>query len=112
MEADVLLWQQYFHKDSILLFEDLLALLCHERIKVAVPYKGGVSHRNMAPTFYTNSSPLRVVREDAAQMFPLNGAMAERFTSRWWDTPLPLVERRTNFPKCARCRAAFYLGAR
>ena len=112
MEADVLLWQQYFHKDSILLFEDLLALLCHERIEVAVPYKGGVSHRNMAPMLYTSNSPLRVVREDAAQMLLLNGAMAERFTSRWWDTPLPLAERRTNFSKCARCCAAFYLGAR
>lgn len=109
LEADILLWQEYYHKDKILLFEDLLAILVGERVEIAVKYKGNVSHRNNAPMFYTSNSQLRVVREDVTLMSLLNKAMEERFKSRWWDTPLPLAMRRADFPKCARCCAAFYV---
>ena len=111
LDADVLLWQEYKHKDDIVLFEDLLAILVHERIEIPVPYKGNISHRNTAPMFFTSNSPLRVVREDASVTEYLNDAMRERFCSRWWGTPLPVEERRPNFPKCARCCALFYLGS-
>ena len=65
--------------------------------------------RNTAPLFLTACSPLMVSREDPAQMSILNQAMAERFKIRTWHVPLPMSERRADFPACAACAARFYL---
>ena len=77
--AHALLWHEYKHKDRIVLFEGLVAILCGERIDIRVLHKGNVSHRNTAPMFYTSNSRLRVIRDCPEEMPRLNQAMDERF---------------------------------
>ena len=108
-DADLLFWQDWKHDDATVLFEDLLSLLVGERSDARVPHQRSMPFRNTSPLFYTSNSPLRVNRHDPALTASLNAAMAERFTTRVWRTPLPMGQRVTNFPRCSRCCAAFYL---
>ncbi len=109
MDAHILVWQDYCHHDSTMLFEDILSLSVGESIEIRVPHSRNVRHRNTAPMFYTSQQELRVQRRDAALSEQLNAAMAERFCTRIWQMPLPLSERLPNFPRCGRCCAAFFL---
>ena len=102
-------WQDYNHDDKSLAFEDLLALLVGETLAVRVPNNPNVEHRNKAPMFFTSNSPLMTGRTDPLAMQYLNTAMGERFNTRCWKIPLPQNARVTNFPKCARRCATFYL---
>ena len=109
MDAHVLLWQEYKHKDSIVLFEDLLAVCAGERIEIRLPHTKNRSHRNLAPLFYTCNTELHVVRADPVEMNRLNGAMQERFCTRRWLKPIPMESRRADFPRCGCCCAKFLL---
>ena len=109
LDAQVLLWHEYKHKDSIVLFEDLLAVLVGERLDVRIPHKKAQSHRNNAPMFYTSNSMMAVVREDRAKMELLNTAMAERFCTRVWTQPIPKAARISALPRCGRCCSQFFL---
>lgn len=108
-EVHLLVWHEYAHKDSIVLFEDLLALTVGERVEIRQPHRKNLSHRNTAPMFLSCNSPLTVVREDVAVMTRLNQAMEERFCTRRWTRPIPLEARRADFPRCGRCCAGFFL---
>ena len=112
LTAHALVWQEYKHKDSIVLFEDLLAVLCGERLEIRVPHKKNVSHRNSAPMFYSSNSMLLVRRDDPVEMQRLNSAMSERFCTRTWTKPIPYEDRILDFPRCGRCCANFYLTCR
>lgn len=107
--AHVLVWQDYCHHDSTVLFEDILSLSVGESVEIRVPHSRNVRHRNTAPLFFTSQQELRVQRRDAALSEQLNMAMAERFRVRRWHMPLPLTERIPNFPRCGRCCVAFFL---
>lgn len=109
IDADVLVWQEYSHKDSILLFEDLLAVLCGEKMGIRVPHRKNVQHRNVAPMFYSSNSMLAVRRDDPETMQRLNSAMAERFCTRKWQWPIPKQHRIVDFPRCGRCCANLFL---
>jgi hypothetical protein len=109
LDARVLLWQDYKHSDSIVLFEDILSLVVGELMEIRTPCKKNIPFRNNSPFFFTSNSPLRVVREDPEQMCRLNEAMTERFCARTWTTPLPAAQRIADFPRCSRCCANFYL---
>ena len=109
LDAQVLLWHEYKHKDSIVLFEDLLAVLVGERLDVRIPHKKAQSHRNNAPMFYTSNSMMAVVREDRAKMELLNTAMAERFCTRVRTQPIPKAARISALPRCGRCCSQFFL---
>ena len=109
LDANLLLWQDWAHDDGTILFEDLLSFLVGERVDIRVPHQRNVSFRNGSPLFYTSNAQLRVLRKDAELTAALNTAMAERFTTRVWTTPLPTHERVPDFPRCSRCCAAFYL---
>ena len=39
LDAHALVWQEYKHKDSIVLFEDLLALTVGQRLEIRVPHR-------------------------------------------------------------------------
>ena len=108
-DAQLLVWQDWKHDDGTILFEDLLSFLVGERIDIRVPHQSNASFRNTSPLFYTSNSSLRVRRDDAGEAARLNRAMAERFTTRFWDTPLPMDQRVADFPRCSRCCATFYL---
>lgn len=112
LTSHLLIWNEWKHKDSIVLFEDLLALLAGERMEIRVPHQSNKSHRNTAPMIFTSNPPLAVVREDPVAMARVNKAMAERFCTRTWTNPIPEHERNPHFPKCPRCCAAFYLMSR
>jgi hypothetical protein len=109
LDAHILLWHEYKHKDSMILFEDLLALTVGEGLEIRVPHRKNVPHVNNAPLFYTSNSRLRVVRDDPDEMLRLNNAMDERFCMRLWRKPIPMESRVLNFPKCGRCCAQFLL---
>ncbi len=109
MSADILLWNEYKHKDSIVLFEDVLALIAGERMEIRVPHRVNESYRNTAPLIFTSNTPLTVLRDDPVAMTRLNGAMDERFCTRSWSNPIPQHRRDPTFPKCPRCCAMFYL---
>ena len=109
LEAHLLVWHEYKHRDGTVLFEDLLALLVGERMDIRVPHSAAKSHRNNAPMFFTSNSLLRVRREDPDEESLLNTAMTERFKMRWWSNPYPKQKRILKFPRCGRCCANFYL---
>ena len=109
LDAQVLLWQDWRHNDATVLFEDILSLIVGERMSIRCPFKKNISHRNSAPLFYTSNTQLRVVRQSPAEAMRLNQAMEERFRTRFWGEPLPMEERVTEFPRCGRCCANFYL---
>ena len=109
LDARVLLWQDYKHNDAKILFEDLLSFLVGEQLSVRRPCQKNVDFRNSSPLFFTSNSELSVVREDPEAMRRLCQAAAERFCTRRWQNPLPKAQRSTNFPKCGRCCANFYL---
>ena len=108
VDAQLLLWNEYKHKDSILLFEDLLAIAAGERIEIRIPNEKNVSVRKQAPMFLTSNSMLIVVRPNLAEMERLNNAMKERFTIRTWLKPIPMDCRVTVFPRCGKSRADFF----
>ena len=109
LAAQLLLWQDYKHNDSTILFEDVLSMLVGELIEVRIPHQMNVPFENASPLFYTSNSMLRVARPDPAEADRLNIAMAERFRVRQWYVPIPSAQRQAAFPKCARCCAHFYL---
>ena len=109
LAAHVLVWQDYKHKDSIILFEDLLSLIVGERMEIRVPHRANVSHRNTAPMFFSSNSMLAVRRDDPADMQRLNTAITERFRLRVWTKPIPHAARMENFPRCGKCCANFLL---
>ena len=109
LDAQVLVWNEWKHSDTIVLFEDLLALIKGERMEIRVPCKKNVPFRNTAPLFFTSNTPLYVVRPDPSAMNRLNVAMSEAFCTRVWAIALPMAERIANFPRCSRCCANFYL---
>ena len=109
MAAHVLLWNEYKHKDSIVMLEDLLALAAGERMEIRVPHAVNQTWRNTAPLIFTSNSPLTVFREDPGSMARLNVAMGERFCTRTWHNIIPHEHREPQFPKCPRCCATFFL---
>ena len=109
LDAHILLWHEYKHKDTIVLFEDLLALSVGERLEIRVPHQVNKSHRNSAPLFYTCNSFLHVARSCPEEMSRLNHAMDERFCSRHWTRPIPTEARIMKIPRCGRCLAKFVL---
>jgi hypothetical protein len=109
VDAHVLLWQEYKHKDSTVMFEDILAICAGERMEIREPHKKNRSHRNTAPLFYTCNVELQVVRADPVEMNRLNGAMQERFCTQRWLNPIPMESRRADFPRCGCCCAKFFL---
>jgi hypothetical protein len=109
VDAHVLLWQEYKHRDRIVLFEDLLALAVGERMELRIPHQKNKSHRNTAPLFFTSNSMLAVIREDPNEMQRLNTAMVERFNIRFWLRPIPMGSRVVDLAKCGRCCANFLL---
>ena len=109
LDASLLLWQDFKHDDRTIVFEDLLNLLVGELLSIRVPHQRNVNFQNKSPMFFTSNSPLAVVRQDPVTTQFLNGAMQERFCTRVWSNPLPAAERVSNFPKCSRCCATFYL---
>ena len=109
LDAHILLWQDYKHHEETVGFEDLLSLIVGEQVEVRVPHQANTPFRNKAPLFYTSNSMLRVTREDPQETAKLNAAMHERFCYREWRTPIPHWMRQSDFPRCARCCAQFYL---
>ena len=109
LEAQLILWQDWKHKDSTILFEDLLSMTVGERMNIRVPCKPNKPFRNESSMFYTSNSPLYVVRHDPAEMMRLNQAMDERFCTRVWKFPFPKADRIPDFPRCSCCCAIFYL---
>ena len=107
--AEVLLWQEFSWDKKMCAFEDLLSLLVGERLGVRVPGARPVSHRNRAPMFYTARRPLSMFSRDPSEMADFNHAMAERFKTRVWTTPLPRAGRIPDFPRCGHCFAQFIL---
>ncbi|CAE8608797.1 unnamed protein product, partial [Polarella glacialis] len=99
LDAHILLWQDYRHNDSSVLFEDFLSLVAGERMDIRVPHKRNVSHRNTAPLFYSSNSQLVVARPDPAETVRLNRAMEERFCFRRFVNPIPEIERLASFPR-------------
>jgi len=109
LDAQVLLWQDWKHNDATILFEDILSLIVGERMDIRCPFKKNESFRNTSPLFYTSNSPLYVVRQNPPEMVRLNAAMAERFCTRTWNIPFPIEDRISDFPRCSRCCANFFL---
>ena len=109
LDAALLVWQDYKHKDSIILFEDLLSLIAGERMEIRVPHRVNVSHRNVAPMFFSSNTLLSVRRDNPVDMIRLNAAMSERFRTRFWAKPIPHESRVEDFPRCGKCCANFLL---
>ena len=59
--------------------------------------------------FYTARRPLSMFSRDPSEMADFNNAMAERFKTRVWTTPLPRAGRIPDFPRCGHCFAQFIL---
>ncbi len=75
IDSYILVRHEYKHNGKTVLFEDLLALLCGERLDIRSPHSRNKSHRNTCPMFLTSNSPLQICREDAAATSLLNTAM-------------------------------------
>ncbi len=109
VDADVLLWREFKWTSKVCAWEDLLSLLCGEKVGLRMPGAKPVQHRNNAPMFYTARQPLRMFSQDPQEMLEYNQAMSERFKTRAWERPLPMNERRADFPRCGCCFAKFIL---
>lgn len=109
LDAEVLLWQEFSYNKKAFAFEDLLSVLAGEQVEIRVPNARPVPHKNTAPMFYTARAPLSYKTQDMEEMADYNQAVSERFTTRRWATPLPMSERRMDFPACAPCAAKFFL---
>jgi hypothetical protein len=106
--SDIMLWQDFKYKTNIIAWEDLLSIFVGEAVNLRVFRKPPVKHRNEAPLFLTARNKLGCLREDPQEQIDVNQAMDERFKIYQWTTPLPMAERRPDFPKCGRCCARFY----
>ena len=109
LDADILVWHEFVYNKKAMSFEDLLSVLVGELVGVRVPGARPVQHRNKAPLFYTARRALQYHSMDMGEVADYNQAVAERFKTRRWSVPLPLAERRPDFPACGRCAAKFYL---
>ena len=105
IDVDVLLWQEFKWSPKVCSWEDLLSILCGEKLGIRMPGTKGVQHRNCAPMFYTARQSLKMISQDVSEMEEYNEAMTERFKIRTWSKPLPKAERRPDFPKCGCCFA-------
>jgi hypothetical protein len=63
----------------------------------------GFTQYNAAPMFHTARRLVAYVSQDAQEMIDYNQAMLERFKIRHWLIPLPMQERRVDFPRCGPC---------
>ena len=109
IDADILLWQEFKYTLKVCAWEDLLNLLCGEKFGIRQPNSKPIQHRNKAPMFYTARTQLTMRSSDLVEMAEYNTAMSERFKLRVWSKPLPMAERRKDFPRCACCFAKFVL---
>ena len=107
MDADVLLWQEIKWTKKVCAWEDLLAVLAGEKLGLRQPGKKPIQHRNLTPMFYTARRPLAMISPDPVEVSKYNQATAERFNMHTWATPLPLEERRDDFPRCGRSFSKF-----
>lgn len=109
LAADVLLWQDYKYQKKTLAWEDLLSVLVGERVEVRTHGGKNISFKNTAPMFYTSARAWSVHTFDPEESAELTLAMNERFTLHRWTRPLPMNERREDFPSCGACFARFVL---
>ena len=106
----VLLWQEFSWDDKMCSFEDLLQVAAGEQLSIRVPCARPIQHRNKAPMFYTAWEQISISCRDVGKADTLNRAMAERFKTCTWTTPLPQAVRVPKYPQCACCFAKFVLG--
>lgn len=109
LDAEVLLWQEFEWDPKGVAFNDLLAVLAAEQVGIRQPGTKQQEHCNHAPMFYTSWQALTMTCRDQRRMGNLNGAMGERFKTRWWMRPLPMQGRIAPYPQCGRCFAKFLL---
>ena len=108
VDAEVLLWQEFEWDAKMCAFADLLALLAGEKFGIRLPNKKPQQYKNTSPMFYTAWEQL-TFRGSPNKMLAYNGAMDERFKTRYWARPLPQHGRLIEFPHCACCFASFIL---
>ena len=104
-----LLWQVFSWNDMVCSFEDLLQAAAGEQLSIQVPCVRPIQHPNKAPTFYTAWEQISISCKDVRRAGALIRALAERFKTRAWTTPLPQAVRVLKFPQCACCFAKFVL---
>ena len=109
LDADVLLWQEFAWSPKVCAWDDLLNLMCGEKLGIRVPHAKPVQHRNKSPMFYTARQPLTMNCLDPIAMLEYNQAMTERFNIRVWSKTLPCEERHLAFPRCGACFSKFVL---
>ena len=112
MDCDIMLWQDYEHEEKTVKFTDLLSWFVGESVGVRLPGRVNKKVRNQAPCFYSghklievSAGPHRSVEKAAS----LNGMMAERFTTFYFNAPLPMPERVLAWKHCGKCAATFYM---
>ena len=106
---DIMLWQDYEHSEATLCFTDLLSMFVGESFGVRVPGAKNEKVSNKAPLFYSGRAPISATKGAPNARAEHNRMMGERFTTFSFECPLPLPDRRADWPKCARCASAFYL---
>ena len=109
VDAEVLLWQEFVWDANMCSFEDILSLMCGERIGIRQPGKKPLPHKNRAPMFYTAWEALTFRGRNPNQMTAYNEAVGERFKTRTWTVKLPKEGRLPRFPHCARCFSQWLL---
>ena len=109
LDSEVLLWQEFTWSPKVCAFEDLLQMLCGEKIGIRVPRAPPVQHRNKAPMFYTAWAPLSMRSQNSEEMMNHNQAMSERFKIRRWTNALPTSGRIPKVQQCGKCFACFIL---
>ena len=109
LDAEVLIWHEFSWEPKMCAYEDILNLMCGEKIGIRVPHKKPPQFKNQSPMFYTAWEPLTYRGPSAAKARVYNEAMDERFKMRRWVRPLPKEGRIKKFPHCAHCFASFIL---
>ena len=103
-----MLWQDFFHNERTIQFSDLLFLFVGEAIGIRFEGKSE-KYINKAPIFYSGLMPMRCGNSDRSVAERLNGMMDDRFTIFSFGGPLPVGDRRPDWPKCGKCVATYFL---
>ena len=103
----VLLWQEFSWNEKMCLFGDLLQVVAGEQLSIRAPCARPIQHRNKAPLFYTAWEQRSISCRGVRKADTLNRAMADRFKTRTWATPLPQAVRVPKYPQCACFFAKF-----
>jgi hypothetical protein len=108
-EYDILLWQDYEHHEETVCFTDVLSVFVGESFGVRSAGVKNEKVRNKAPVFYSGRTQIQSRHRDAEARAQFNGMMDERFTLFRFTVPIPMQDRRVDWPQCAKCAARFYL---